>query len=48
MGVPENDKVFSLDFKGNFMYSSSFNEFVENKSKFDEIQRNTMPIYENL
>ncbi|MEE2695242.1 MAG: hypothetical protein VX976_02670 [Pseudomonadota bacterium] len=32
MGVPENDKVFSLDFKGNFMYSSSFNEFVENKS----------------
>jgi hypothetical protein len=36
MGVPENDRVFSLDFNGNFMYSSSFNEFFENNSVNNE------------
>ena len=30
IGVPENDKVFSLDFNGNFMYSSKFEEFARN------------------
>ena len=27
IGIPENDKVLSLDFNGNFMYSSKFEEF---------------------
>ena len=31
IGVPENNKVFSLDFNGNFMYSSKFEEFTKNK-----------------
>ena len=30
IGVPDNDKVFSLDFSGNFMYSSKFEEFTKN------------------
>ena len=30
IGVPDNDKVFSLDFNGNFMYSSKFEEFTKN------------------
>lgn len=30
IGVPENDKVLSLDFNGNFMYSSKFEEFAKN------------------
>ena len=29
IGVPDNDKVFSLDFNGNFMYSSKFEEFTK-------------------
>lgn len=31
IGFPKNDRVFSLDFDGNFMYSSKFDEFFENK-----------------
>ena len=31
IGVPENDKVLSLDFDGNFMYSSKFEEFAKNR-----------------
>ena len=30
IGVPENDKMFSLDFNGNFMYSSKFEELTKN------------------
>ena len=31
VGFPKNDKIFSLDYKGNFMYSSKFDEFFKNK-----------------
>ena len=31
IGIPENDKVLSLDFNGNFMYSSKFEEFAKNE-----------------
>ncbi len=31
IGYPDNDRVFSLDFYGNFMYSSRFDEFFKNK-----------------
>ncbi len=31
IGFPKNDRVFSLDFYGNFMYSSKFEEFFKNK-----------------
>ena len=31
IGVPQSNKVFSLDFYGNFMYSSKFEEFTKNK-----------------
>ena len=31
VGFPEKDRIFSLDFNGNFMYSSSFKEFFRNK-----------------
>ena len=33
VGFPEKDRVFSLDFNGNFMYSSRFDEFLQNKKK---------------
>tara|TARA_B100000963_G_C22559754_1_gene640770 strand:+ start:524 stop:1012 length:489 start_codon:yes stop_codon:yes gene_type:complete len=33
MGFPDKDRVFSLDFNGNFMYSSRFDEFLQNKKK---------------
>ncbi len=33
VGFPEKDRVFSLDFNGNFMYSSRFEEFLQNKKK---------------
>ena len=33
IGHPNNDRVFSLDFNGNFMYSSKFEEFFKNKKK---------------
>ena len=32
ISLPENDKVLSLDFNGNFMYSSKFEEFTRNES----------------
>ncbi len=31
IGHPHNDRVFSLDFNGNFMYSSRFEEFFPKK-----------------
>tara|TARA_B100000900_G_scaffold407340_1_gene419888 strand:- start:296 stop:781 length:486 start_codon:yes stop_codon:yes gene_type:complete len=33
IGFPKNDRVFSLDFYGNFMYSSRFDDFFKNKKK---------------
>ena len=33
VGFPEKDRVFSLDFNGNFMYSSRFEEFLPDKKK---------------
>ena len=32
ISLPENDKVLSLDYNGNFMYSSKFEEFTRNES----------------
>jgi len=33
IGYPKNDKVLSLDFNGNFMYSSNFEDFFKDKKK---------------
>ncbi len=33
VGHPENDKIFSLDFEGNFMYSSKFESIIKKKNK---------------
>ena len=31
VGHPNNDRIFSLDYDGNFMYSSKFDEYFKNK-----------------
>lgn len=33
IGHPNNDRIFSLDYDGNFMYSSRFDEFFKNKKE---------------
>ena len=33
VGHPENDKIFGLDFDGNFMYSSKFQSITKNEKK---------------
>jgi len=37
IGNPENDRIFSIDYQGNFTYSAKFDDFFKERKKNDTL-----------